>query len=114
VLTAIIFFGLIIGSQAVPAVIAPDVPLQLATPPRVRSLAPINFNTEDQAIVVVTQVDAGGRAVSYYIISGHQSPELLHDLDRLIYFSLFDPATTFGKPTNGQVVLSLRRITVRG
>ena len=114
VLAAIICFGLIMGSNAVPAVIAPDIPLQLATPPRVRTLAPINFNTGDQGVVVVTRIDAEGRVTGYEVLSGQESPELLHGLDRMIYFSVFDPATTFGRPTSGQVVLSLRRITVRG
>jgi len=114
VLTAIIFFGLIMECSFVPAVILPDVPLQLVTPPRLRELAPINFNTGDQPVVLLTQIDAAGRVMSYKVLSGHLTPEISRDLDRLIYFSLFDPATTFGKPTDGQVVLSLRRITVRG
>jgi len=114
VLTAIIFFGLIMEWSFVPAVILPDVPLQLVTPPRLRELAPINFNTGDQPVVLLTQIDAAGRVMSYRVLSGHLTPEISRDLDRLIYFSLFDPATTFGKPTDGQVVLSLRRITVRG
>ncbi|MBZ5543557.1 MAG: hypothetical protein LAO07_07745 [Acidobacteriia bacterium] len=114
VLTAIVFFGLIMGSSFVPAATLPDVPLQLVTPPRVKELAPINFNTGDQPVVLLTQIDAAGRVMSYRVLSGRLSPEISRDLDRLIYFSLFDPATTFGKPTDGQVVLSLRRITVRG
>jgi len=114
VLTAIIFFGLIMGSQFVPPSSLPDVPLTIVTPPRLRRLPPITFNTEDYPVVLLTQVDAGGRVMSYRVLSGQLSPELSHRLDRVIYFSLFDPATTFGKPTDGQVVLSLRRITVRG
>ncbi len=114
VLTAIICFGLIMGAGFVPVSNGPDVPLQIATPPRVRALAPINFSTGDQAVVVVTHVDAEGRASGYKVLSGQDSPELLERLDRMIYFSVFQPATTFGKPTGGQVVLSLRRITVRG
>jgi hypothetical protein len=115
VLTAIIFCGLIMGSSFVPAATLPDVPLQLVTPPRLKELAPINFNTGDQPVVLLTQIDAAGRVMSYRVLSsGRLSPETSRDLDRLIYFSLFDPATTFGKPTDGQVVLSLRRITVRG
>ena len=114
VLAAIICFGLIMGSNAVPTVISPDIPLQLVTPPRVRTLAPIDFNTGDQGVVVVTRIDAGGRVMGYEVLSGQESPELLRGLDRMIYFSVFDPATTFGRPTSGQVVLSLRRITVRG
>jgi hypothetical protein len=114
VLTAIIFFGLIMGTQFVPPSTSPDVPLGIYTPPRVRALAPINFNTGDQSVVLLTQIDAAGRVMSYRVLSGQLPPQLSHDLDRIIYFSLFDPATAFGKPTDGQVVLSLRRITVRG
>ncbi len=113
-LTAVIFFGLIMGTQFVPPVNLPDVPLALVTPPRLKELPPINFNTGDQPVVLLTQVDAAGRVMSYKVLSGQPSPELSHNLDRLIYFSVFDPATTFGRPTDGQVVLSLRRITVRG
>ena len=114
VLAAIICFGLIMGSLAVPVTNIPDVPLAFVTPPRVRELAPIDFNTGDTPVVVVTRIDAGGRVLGYRVLSGKSSPELLHQLDRIIYFSVFQPATSFGRPTVGQVVLSLRRITVQG
>jgi hypothetical protein len=90
----------------------PDVPLH--TPPRLESLAPLDFNTGDMQLVVVTHVDADGRVVDYQVLSGEQSPELKPELDRLMYFSVFQPATLLGKPTAGQAVLSLSRITVRG
>jgi hypothetical protein len=114
VLTAIIFFGLIMGWQTVPVTTSPDVPLSFSTPPRLLELAPINFNTDDQPVVVVTHIDAEGRVMGYKVLSGQDSPELIERLDRVIYFSLFEPATTFGRPTDGRLVLSLRRITVRG
>jgi hypothetical protein len=114
VLTAVICFGLIMGSHTIPVRTSPDVPISIVTPVRVRELAPINFTKDNQAVLLVTRVDAGGRVQGYEVLSGQQSPELMRHLDRTIYFSQFDPATTFGKPTDGQVVLSLRRITVRG
>lgn len=113
-LASVICFGLTMGLQVVPETNVPDVPLPFATPPRVKALAPIDFSTGDQAVVVVTQVDAGGRVTGYRVLSGQHSPELMYRLDRMMYFSLFDPATNFGRPTDGRVVLSLRRITVRG
>lgn len=114
VLTAVIFFGLIMGTSFVPATTMPDVPLSLVTPPRLRELPPMNLGSGDQDLLLLTQVDAAGRVMSYRVLSGQVSPQFAHNLDLLIYFSTFDPATTFGKPTGGQVVLSLRRITVRG
>lgn len=114
VLAAVVCFGLIMGAHVVPATSMPDVPFQVSTPPRVREFAPINFTADEQSVVVVAGIDAGGRVLGYRVLSGPQSPELIGCLDRMIYFSLFDPATTSGRPTNGQVVLSLKRITVRG
>jgi hypothetical protein len=115
VLTAVICFCLFMGSYVVPVSNVPDVPLQqLITPPRVAALAPMDFSTGDNALVLVTQIDSLGRAKGYRVLSGQNSPELTQHLDRMIYFSVFQPATNFGKPTDGEVVLSLRRITVRG
>jgi len=114
VLAAVVFFCLIMGSVVVPATTSPDVLPAFVTPPRVLELAPFDFNTGDAPVVVVTRIDAGGRAMGYRVLSGGTSPELIHQLDRVIYFSYFQPATWFGRPTDGQVVLSLRRITVRG
>ena len=114
VLAAIVCFCLIMGSLVVPVTKTPDVPLGFPTPPRVLELAPIDFNTGDAPVVVVTRIDAGGRAMGYRVLSGESSPELIRQLDRVIYFSNFQPATWFGRPTDGQVVLSLRKITVRG
>ncbi len=74
----------------------------------------MDFNTGDNGLVLVTQINAEGRVKGYQVLSGQSSPELMQRLDRMIYFSIFRPATMFGKPTDGQVVLSLRRITVRG
>jgi anti-sigma factor RsiW len=117
-LTAVVFFGLIFGLLIEPRVVrvvnTPDVPLQLTTPPRVRVLAPMDFSAGDEAVVVVTNVDADGRVMDYRILSGEGSPELKSRLDRMMLFSTFQPATLFGRPTNGEVVLSFSQITVRG
>jgi hypothetical protein len=102
------------GSQVVPVTQLPDVAVQVVTPVRVRELAPMDFNTGDNGVVVLTQINAQGHVEGYQLLSGQRSPELIQRLDRMMYFSKFQPATTFGKPTNGQMVLSLRRITVRG
>jgi len=114
VLAALVCFCLIMGSLVVPASKTPDVPLGSPTPPAVRELAPIDITTGDAPVVVVVPVDAGGRATGYRVISGESSPQLLHELDRVIYFSNFQPATWYGQPTYGQFVLRLARITVRG
>ena len=112
-LTAVFCFGVIMGSQFVPADHTGDDQVRI-TPPQVRALPLLDFNTGDQAVTLVTHVDADGHVTDYELLSGQRSPELMNRLDRMMYFSVFRPATMFGKPTDGRVVLSLRRITVRG
>jgi hypothetical protein len=114
ILTAVICFGIFMGCGAPVVSNAPDVPMQLVTPPRVETLWPLDFNTGDQPLVLVTQIDASGRVTDYQVLSGQHSPELTYRLNRMMCYSLFRPATMFGKPTHGRMVLSLRRITVRG
>jgi len=114
VLTAVITFCLMMGSHGAPVNSGPDVTVELVQPARVQQLAPMDFNTGENGLVLVSQVNAEGRAKGDRVLSGQGSPELMQHLDRMIYFSVFRPATMFGKPTDGEVVLSLRRITVRG
>ncbi len=86
----------------------------ITTPARVESLAPLDFNTGTDGVVLVTHVNADGQATEYKVLSGTPSPDLKPELDRVMYFSVFRPATRLGEPTDGEVVLSLRSITVRG
>jgi Putative zinc-finger len=113
-LVALICIGLMLAEGSPRVSNIPDVPLDLVTPPRVQELAPMNFDMGNQPLVLVTYVNAQGRVTSYKVLSGQQSPGLKQRLDQMMYFSLFQPATAFGQPTSGRVVLSFRRITVRG
>ena len=114
VLVALICIGLMLGAGTPRVSNIPDVPLDLVTPPRIQVLAPMNFDTGNQSLVLVTYVNAQGRVTSYKVISGQRSPMLMQRLDHMMNFSLFQPATSFGQPTSGRLVLSFRRITVRG
>ena len=44
------------------------------------------------------------------------APEMQADLTKMMFFARFTPATWFGQPTNGKVLVSFRRVnyTVRG
>jgi Putative zinc-finger len=111
-LVALICIVLMLGAGAPQASNIPDVPF--VTPPRIQVLPQVNLGAGAQPLVLVTNVNAQGRVTSYKIISGQQTPGLINRLDQMMYYSLFEPATSFGRPTSGQVVLSFRTITVRG
>ena len=119
VASAVIFFGLLIGLYTTPGRVAGahDVPTMLFTPPQLEASqfgANLSaLNTE--ALVVETYVDAQGRVLDYRILSGPADDESLRrQLDQMMIFTVFRPATTFGRPAPGRVVLSFSRIQVRG
>ncbi len=112
--TALVFMMLVLGVGMPRRSNVPDVTLAIETPPTILELAPMNFDVGNNPLVVVTYVNARGEVTSYKVLSGPRSPKLMESLDRMMYFSLFHPATSFGVPTSGRLVLSLRQITVRG
>ena len=116
VLSAVIVFGSLINFISIPALAAgDDVPTTLFIPPRLASAPDSNFISSSDALVVVeAYVDAQGRVEQYRILGGQDSPAMRKQLDNLMIFTTFHPATTFGTPSPGRVILSLSRVSVRG
>jgi hypothetical protein len=122
-ISAVIFFGVLIGFMAMPVQLSAsrdDVPTLLYTPPRLQAL-PSNLGLESEPtansepVVVETTVDANGRVQDYRIISGPADARGLEpQLNNIMIFTTFQPATTFGVPTSGRAVLSFARINVGG
>jgi hypothetical protein len=118
--SAILFFGIVIGYVTLPVSAAAgttDVPTMLFTPAELR-IAPSEIELgipNDEALVVETLVDANGRVESYRVISAPENAQkLLPKLDNMLIFTVFRPATAFGKPTPSRVVLSFSSVNVRG
>lgn len=120
--SAVIFFGVLIGFMALPMQLSAsrdDVPTLLYTPPRLQAL-PSNLGLGSptlnaEPVVVETLVDANGRVQDYRILSGPANARGLEpELNNIMIFTTFQPATTFGVPTSGRAVLSFAKINVGG
>ena len=119
--SAIIFFGVLIGFMATPVQLSAardDVPTLLYTPPRLQAMPSdpaLQSATNAEPLVVETLVDANGRVQDYRILSGPaDSSRLQPELNNIMIFTTFQPATTFGVPTPGRAVLSFAKINVGG
>jgi hypothetical protein len=91
-----------------------DIPLALFTEPRARSLYMSQFVqlgnlvSVREPITVETYVGTDGRIIDYKILSGPRDRATVRTLDEFFFFEVsFDPATSFGRPTHGKIVLSL-------
>jgi len=123
VVSAVIFFGLIIGILGLPvsgvaSPDVPDVPLALYTPPQLNQ-SPLSFLTtignSEGSLVIETYVDAKGRVGDYRIIYAPEgAKDLIPRLDNMLIFTTFSPAMNMGRPTPSRILLSFSHMNVRG
>ena len=112
--SALLLFSLLVPTLGFRPVVANDVPTGLYTAATLVEVSPLVINSDET--VVALYVDAKGQAMDYSVQQGRISPEMQADLSQIMFFSRFTPATWFGRPTNGKVLVSFRRINyvVRG
>jgi hypothetical protein len=116
VLSAVIFFGLLIGFWALPVVVNdPPLPSLSYTPPQLTAMPPESLGGDGNAIEVEALVDANGRVEDYRILTeGVDAKALQPQLDSIMIFTVFEPAKAFGRPTQGRAVISFSSINVKG
>lgn len=72
---------------------------------------PFSFIPDD--VVVEVTLDDHGYVVDYSILNDVTS-KLRNDIANMILFTKFQPATEFGVPIGGKMLMSFRRIVVKG
>lgn len=102
---------------AAPAVEADDEPLGAVTQPHYR-YSTIGTDAvvtpHDSPIVVEASIDTSGRVYDYTIVEGPQDAATRRQLVNQLLNSVFEPASAFGVPIRGRVVLTYSGILVRG
>jgi hypothetical protein len=118
---AVIFIGgigLLLGMVAVPEpVMANDEPLGAMTAPHfLYSAASSNaiVTDHDSVIVVEAYVNSEGRVYDYNIVSGPSDPAVNNQVVDQLLMSVYEPASVFGTPVRGRVVLTFSGISVHG
>jgi hypothetical protein len=110
--------GLLLGMVAVPEpVMANDEPLGAMTAPHYlySTVNPAAIVSEhDSVIVVEAYVNEQGRVYDYNIVSGPADPAVRTQVVDRLLMSVYEPASVFGAPVRGRVVLTFSGISVRG
>lgn len=115
--SATVIFGLLIGFFALPAELQAinDVPTMLYTPPEL-AVSPFSQGVAaSDSLIIEAYVDAQGRVQDYRIISA--PPELqgtMEQVRNMMIFTVFKPATSFGRPTAGRALLTFSKVSVQG
>jgi hypothetical protein len=110
--------GLLLGMVAAPEpVMANDEPLGAITSPHYLYSVdnPRAIVTEhDSVIVVEAFVNAQGRVYDYNIVSGPDDPAVHSQVVDQLLMSVYEPASVFGAPVRGRVVVTFSGISVHG
>ncbi|NYF53596.1 zf-HC2 domain-containing protein [Tunturiibacter gelidoferens] len=110
--------ALLLGLFAAPEpVMANDEPLGAMTSPHYlySSVNPHAIVTDhDGVIIVEASVNSEGKVYDYRIVSGPESPATQSQVVDQLLTSVFQPASVFGAPVRGRVVLTFSGISVRG
>jgi len=88
-----------------------DIPLGFTTQVEVDQLSPFGYTGRD--VVIELTIDKNGQ-VANYAAHGSVTRNDMKELGNLILFTSFAPATAFGQPTSGKILLRSHRINVRG
>jgi hypothetical protein len=117
--SAVVFFAVLITILFTPARLdTNDVPISVYTPPQLTGTPADGIGpwSPDAPVLVETLVDANGRVQDYRILDGPEGDResLTRELNRILIFTTFRPATSFGKPAPGRAVISFSNISVKG
>ncbi len=96
---------------------ANDEPLGAMTAPHYlySTVSPSAIVTDhDSVIVVEAYVNDQGRVYDYNIVSGPEDPAVQNQIVDQLLLSVFEPASVFGAPVRGRVVLTFSGISVHG
>jgi hypothetical protein len=111
--SAVFLFTMLMPTLQFPHLTRNDVPSGLFTQSEATldALPPFGFS-EDNVVVQVT-LDERGSVVDY-TLPNNVSGKLRNDIANMILFAKFQPATAYGIPIAAKVLVSFRRIDVKG
>ena len=88
-----------------------DVPLGYASPARMAWSPAVDL---EGPVVLEASVDARGRVNGYRVITGLATPKLIAQLNNQLLMTIFQPATSNGRPTASRVLMQFDSVRVRG
>jgi hypothetical protein len=117
--TVVLFSMWLVPTYPVRGSIALDAPTMLTTEATVKRTGPVSASASGGEIIVDVMIDGQGRMVDYTIVSGHShlsNEALRRNIENILIFTEFTPATAFGQPMSGKMRLQLgsSHIDVKG
>lgn len=111
-LSSVLLFSALADTLNLRPYLTGDIPLGIYTQVSVDNLSPFAGDGDD--VMVEVTIDPSGRVSNYAIPNGKISERQLRQIGSLILYSTFTPATAYGQPVSGKILVAFHHINVRG
>ena len=109
--TLVLFLSLV-DTLNIQRYIVDDVPIGIRTEVILDDFSPFAANTED--LLVEVSVNEKGEVTDFFVPGGKLDRAQMLQLGNLVLYSTYTPATAYGKPVPGKLMVSFHHINVRG
>jgi hypothetical protein len=111
ILASLFCFGVIVDSLHVRSDWDNDIPIGLYTNVILDDVTPFSVGGND--VMVQLTVDPNGNVSDFTVPSGNVSADEMREIGNLVLYSSFIPATAFGQPVSGKILVGINHINVR-
>ena len=111
-LSSVLLFGIFADTLNWRLNLRNDIPLGIYTAVSVEERSPFQFTGGD--LLLQLTVNEKGSVTDFEVPNGNLSQDDLRKIGNWILFTSFHPATAYGLPTSGKVLVSFHRINVKG
>ena len=113
-LSALVIFGVLVPTLNFQHDFGHDVPTAFYTDPSLAEVSPFDLTGDE--VLVEFMVNEKGQITDYSVPQGKLTAKLQRVITEMILYSTCTPATLFGQPTSGKVIVTFRRsqIDVKG
>jgi hypothetical protein len=109
-LASFLCIGVIVDTLHVYPVWDNDIPFGVYTQVVIDDVSP--FPLDDHDVMVQLTVDKDGKVSDFEVPRGTTSPEELRDIGNLVLFGSFVPATAFGQPVTGKILVTISHVNI--
>jgi hypothetical protein len=109
-LASFLCIGVIVDTLHVHPVWDNDIPFGVYTQVVIDDASPFPLDGHD--LMVQLTVDKYGKVSDFEVPRGTASPEKLRDIGNLVLFGSFVPATAFGQPVTGKILVAISHVNI--
>jgi hypothetical protein len=111
-LASFLCFGVIVDTLQYHPEWQNDIPVGLYTQVAIDDVSPFSVNGKD--VMVQLTIDKDGSVSGFEVPQGTATEDEMREIGNLVLYSSFTPATAFGQPVTGKILVNILHINIRG